>query len=104
MFGLGIPELLVIAVIALIIFGPKRLPEMGKSFGSALREFKKGAEAVADEVKGTIDVDGLTKEINEIGTDITQAGKSIVDPLKAAEETKKDAGVTEKATEPAQKA
>ncbi|MDP1809435.1 MAG: twin-arginine translocase TatA/TatE family subunit [Actinomycetota bacterium] len=104
MFGLGIPELMVIGVIALIIFGPKRLPEIGKSVGQALREFKKGAESVAKEVKSTVDVDGLTKDMNEIGKDITQAGKSIVEPLTAVEEPKKETEVAEKAPEPAQKA
>ena len=40
MFGLGIPEILVILVIALLVFGPKRLPEIGKSIGDAIRAFK----------------------------------------------------------------
>jgi TatA/E family protein of Tat protein translocase len=40
MFGLGIPELLLIFVVALIVFGPKRLPEMGRSLGKGMREFK----------------------------------------------------------------
>ena len=41
MFGLGVPELIVIAVIALVVFGPGKLPEMGKSLGEAIRGFKK---------------------------------------------------------------
>jgi TatA/E family protein of Tat protein translocase len=42
MFGsLGMPELLLIMVIALLVFGPKKLPEVGRSLGKALREFKK---------------------------------------------------------------
>lgn len=40
MFGLGTTELIVIAVIVLILFGAKRLPEIGKGLGGALREFK----------------------------------------------------------------
>ena len=40
MFGLGIPELIVICVIALLVFGPKRLPEAGKAIGQAIRGFK----------------------------------------------------------------
>ena len=50
MFGLGVPELIVIAVIALVVFGPGKLPEMGKSLGEAIRGFKKAVEE-PDETK-----------------------------------------------------
>ena len=42
MFGLGMQELLVILVIALIIFGPSKLPQIGSGLGKAIRDFKKG--------------------------------------------------------------
>jgi sec-independent protein translocase protein TatA len=42
MFGLGTPELIVILVIALLIFGPSKLPSLGKGVGEAIRSFKKG--------------------------------------------------------------
>src|SRR5437899_12979801 len=42
MFGTHIPELVIILVIALLIFGPKRLPEMGSSIGKSIKEFRKG--------------------------------------------------------------
>lgn len=45
MFGLGMPELLVIFLIALIIFGAGKLPQIGSSLGGAIREFKKSIEA-----------------------------------------------------------
>ena len=41
MFNLGLPELLVILILALLVFGANRLPEIGRSLGLALREFKK---------------------------------------------------------------
>lgn len=44
MFGLGLPELIVVLVIALVVFGPSRLPSLGKSIGEAIRGFKKGLE------------------------------------------------------------
>jgi sec-independent protein translocase protein TatA len=48
MFGLGYQELLIILVIVLILFGANRLPELAKSLGSSVKEFKKGV----NEVKG----------------------------------------------------
>jgi TatA/E family protein of Tat protein translocase len=42
MFGLGFQELLIILVIALIIFGPAKLPQIGSGLGKAIRDFKKG--------------------------------------------------------------
>jgi len=44
MFGLGMPEIIVILVIALIIFGPGKLPDIGNSIGKAVRGFKKAME------------------------------------------------------------
>mgnify|MGYP000424565747 CR=1 FL=1 len=44
MFGLGYQELLIILVIVLILFGANRLPQLARSLGSSVREFKKGVE------------------------------------------------------------
>ncbi|MGI8845157.1 MAG: Sec-independent protein translocase subunit TatA/TatB [Thermoleophilaceae bacterium] len=38
--GVGLPEIIIVLVIALVIFGPKRLPELGKSLGSGMKSFK----------------------------------------------------------------
>ena len=45
MFGLGLQELLVILVIALVIFGPSKLPQIGSGLGKAIRDFKKGVSS-----------------------------------------------------------
>ena len=51
MFGkIGIPELILILVIALVVFGPSKLPEVGESLGRAIREFKKSVD-LGDEDK-----------------------------------------------------
>jgi sec-independent protein translocase protein TatA len=46
MFGLHMPELIIILVVALLIFGPKKLPEMGSSIGKSIKEFRKGMAEV----------------------------------------------------------
>ena len=51
MFGLGHTELLIILVIAMIIFGAGKLPEIGSGMGSAIRNFKKGISNVDKDVK-----------------------------------------------------
>ena len=63
MFGLGWQELVIILVIALIIFGPKKLPELGKSLGQAIRGFKEGSSKATEEAKN---------ELKEIEKTITE--------------------------------
>jgi sec-independent protein translocase protein TatA len=55
---IGLPEIMLLALLALVLFGPKRLPEMGRSLGKGLREFK---ESVGGEHAGLhgIDIDKL---------------------------------------------
>ena len=82
MFGLGLPEILVIFVIALIVFGPKKLPDLGRSIGRAMAELKKASDEFQETVKSemkevekTVQVDELKKigqEINLNSDDKTQ--------------------------------
>jgi TatA/E family protein of Tat protein translocase len=45
MFGLGVQELMLILLIALVLFGGSKIPDLGRSLGQAIREFKKGVES-----------------------------------------------------------
>ena len=53
MFGLGYQELLLILVIVLILFGAQRLPELARSLGSSVKEFKQGVTDLKDEASAT---------------------------------------------------
>ncbi|MBI3784274.1 MAG: twin-arginine translocase TatA/TatE family subunit [Deltaproteobacteria bacterium] len=59
MFGLGVPELVIILIVALIVFGPGKLPEIGSALGRGIRDFKKSFEGADEDVKK---VDAETKE------------------------------------------
>ena len=83
MFGnIGFPELIIILTIALLVFGPKKLPEIGKSVGKALREFKK----TSDEIKSKIEDEIQASEIKSLGEDIKA---DIKKEIKEDEEGKK---------------
>jgi sec-independent protein translocase protein TatA len=57
-FGLGLPEILIVLVLILVLFGPKRLPDLGRSLGTGMREFK-------DSVTGDKDKDKDRDELPE---------------------------------------
>jgi TatA/E family protein of Tat protein translocase len=58
MFGsIGMPEMIIILVIALIIFGPRKLPELGKSLGRSLNEFKKASNELRNTLEEEIKVE-----------------------------------------------
>ena len=69
MFGLGVPELILIFVVALIVFGPKRLPDIGRTIGKTLAEFKKAT----DELKSTVEREVRLDELRQITPSVTTA-------------------------------
>ena len=85
MFNIGFPELLIIVAIALIVFGPNKLPELARAFGKAMREFKKATE----EVKESFEAE--TKDLEEIKQTLTD--KSLLANL--AEELSHEASAAE---------
>jgi len=65
MFNIGLPEMLIILAIALIVFGPNKLPELARAFGKAMREFKKATEEVKESFREE------TKDLEELKSSIT---------------------------------
>ncbi|MCK9425646.1 MAG: twin-arginine translocase TatA/TatE family subunit [Ignavibacteriaceae bacterium] len=56
MFGnIGATEIIVIAVVALLLFGPKKLPELMQSVGKGIKDFKKSLNEVEEEIKNSVD-------------------------------------------------
>jgi len=70
---LGIPELIMIFIVALVVFGPKKLPELGKSLGRGLREFNKAK----NELKATWD-----EQIREAENSIQTVKETVHEPLR----------------------
>jgi len=63
--NIGIPGLILVLVIALIIFGPSKLPEIGKAFGTTLREFKNSTKDLLSDDKSVVNTqEKETKDIN----------------------------------------
>ena len=86
MFGIGMPEMLVILALALIVIGPKKLPDLAKSLGRTMREFKKATS----EFKETIELEGELSEVKETFNDISSEVKDAVDLNLKPEKQKAD--------------
>lgn len=81
MFGMGPMELAIILVIVLVVFGAKRVPEIGASFGKGIREFKRSISDVQEQVKAP-EVDRPADRLNSgsIGTPTPTVRDEVVAP------------------------
>ena len=68
MLGIGMQEIIIILVVALIIIGPKKLPDLARALGRAMGEFRR----TADDLKDNLDINGMKAEKEKLMRDITQ--------------------------------
>ena len=74
MFGnIGLPELIFIMVIALLVFGPKKLPEIGRTIGKAVREFKKSTDEIKDKFEEQIRAEEFKSLQDDLKKDLREA-------------------------------
>ena len=71
MFGIGMPELLLLLAIALIVIGPKKLPDLAKSLGRAMREFKRATSDLKESMALDSDLEEVKNTFDDIKGDIT---------------------------------
>ena len=72
MFGIGMPELIVIFIVALLVFGPKKLPELGKSLGRGLAEFKRATEEIKNEISSEVhEIEKQAADLKSQAADLT---------------------------------
>jgi len=82
MFDIGLQELALIFVIALLVFGPKNLPQLGRSLGRAMREFRRAS----DEFRSTIETNLKINELDPVPEPtVTAPSEPVTEPVAAAE-------------------
>jgi Tat protein translocase TatB subunit len=93
MFGIGMPEMLLILAIALIVLGPKKLPDLAKSLGRAFAEFKRATS----ELKESLEIDSELKDIKRSFNSMSNEIKDAIDvKVDAKPEDQKAADESEK--------
>jgi sec-independent protein translocase protein TatB len=93
MFGIGMPEMLLILAIALIVIGPKKLPDLAKSLGRAFAEFKRATT----ELKDSLEIDSELKDIKDTFNSMSDEIKDTINfDSDARPENEKETGESEK--------
>ena len=91
MFGIGMPELLLILAVALIVIGPKKLPDLAKSLGRAMGEFKRATNDLKQSIEQETGLGDVRQSMDEVKRDIRQSLDPIdIQPVKAASENAVD--------------
>jgi len=88
MFGIGMPEVLIILAVALIVIGPKKLPDLAKSLGRAIGEFKKATR----EFKQSIEINSDLKDVKETVEDMNESIKEAVNDVSTPSDNTKEVG------------
>lgn len=89
MFGIGFQELLIIAVVALLIVGPKKLPDLAKTLGKGFSEFRKATDGITDDLKQTMQNDDKPKDDDWKDSHLLKTGQEESKPAKSDETIKK---------------
>lgn len=84
MGSLGFAELLVVVVIALLVFGPERLPELARNAGRFMARFRSEASKSVEELKRAADLQGLDDDIRGISRDVRELRSSVTQSLTGA--------------------
>lgn len=103
---IGTLELVVIAIVALLVIGPNKLPEYAKKLGQAMREFKKASDSLTKEIKENIvePLDEVQKPLKEAVAPIAEMEKEIKGSLKEVTDSVSSIGKPQKAAPKAEPA
>lgn len=92
--AVGWQELLVVVVVALIVFGPERMPEMARKGAQWLARFRQQAGAAVDELKRAADIGDLEDEVKAVSADMRRMRDAVTNPVRAAlDEPRRDDAV-----------